>query len=74
MDVLSFSAGLVLGVLVLVTYVIESYFSRRKEEKQTEALLLIHAAIVDLSSQLAQANKCMINRGGGGSGEEPGKK
>lgn len=74
MDVLSFSAVLGLGVLLFAAYVIHAYFSHLKAERQTEALLLIHAAIVDLTSQLEKNKECMTPRGGGGSGEEPGKK
>ena len=74
MNALSFSAGLVLGLIVLVIYVIESIFARRKDASQTEALLLIRASVNELTSQIAQCKGCMQTRGGGGSGEEPGKK
>jgi len=72
MDVLSFAAVLVLGVILLVVNVIQTYLGNIRAKEQTAALLLIRASIDELTSQLAQG--CMVPRGGGGQGEEPGKK
>lgn len=70
MDVLSSTAILGLGVLVAI----QAYLSHLRAKEQAEALLQIRISINELTSWLAQNQGCMVPRGGGGQGEEPGKK